>query len=119
MSYGSKFSGINKFQGDPFSTAAEDMAGNLFFYNSFPDDYDDINNDGDFVDYMYSNYPKIGYNVEPKDYTATTVEIHGRNILLWDYTEACPSRLNGGPDIITGLKSEMELLNMSIDSITV
>jgi len=76
-----------------------DMAGNLFFYNTIPDDYDDLNNEGAFFDYYYPQNPHPLYvRSKPEDYTTNSVEIHQREIFSgeWVFEEGCPPSENGG-----------------------
>ncbi len=87
--------GISKYQGS-YSLNAEDMAGNLFFYNNtVSGDYDDINNESNHFYYYYSNIAG-SYHVEPLDYTSSTVTKVPRPIIGWTYEGGCPSNLTTG-----------------------
>ena len=78
------------------TTNAEDMAGNLFYYNSdVVGDFDDINNQSNHFYYYYSNDAGI-YNVEPLDYTTNTVTKVPKPINNWTYENGCPSGLTSG-----------------------
>ncbi len=77
-----------------------DMAGNLFFWDEIPDNYDDIDNAGSFFDYYYPQNPHPFYvRSKPEDYTTNTVEIHANFIPNtqdgWTFEEGCPPS-NGG-----------------------
>jgi hypothetical protein len=99
------------------TTLAEDMAGNLFYYNtSVSGDFDDINNQSNHFYYYYSNNAGI-YHVEPLDYTASTVTIVPKPILDWTYEEGCPSNLTtGGGGGTEGLRSSLFEAQSGIES---
>ncbi|MCP4001433.1 MAG: hypothetical protein GY727_11045, partial [Gammaproteobacteria bacterium] len=87
--------GIASLQGQN-TTNVEDMAGNLFYYNTTTaDDYDDINNESNHFYYYYSNIA-TGYNVEPLDYTTSTVTKVAVTTLSWTHDEGCPSGISSG-----------------------
>jgi hypothetical protein len=89
------YEGIASLQGKNTNTV-EDMAGNLFYYNTTTaGDYDDINNESNHFYYYYSNNAS-GYNVEPLDYTTSTVTKVGKNTNIWTYSEGCPSGISTG-----------------------
>jgi hypothetical protein len=100
--------GIASIQGSN-STNVEDMAGNLFYYNTaVSGDFDDLNNQSNHFYYYYSNNA-TGYSVEPLDYTVSTVTKVAKTTLdQWTYEGACPSNLTiGGGGGIEGLRSAM------------
>ncbi|MCD4698167.1 MAG: metallophosphoesterase [Bacteroidales bacterium] len=75
----------------------EDMAGNIFYYNTTTtDDYDDLNNESNHFDYYYSTNTDDPY-VEPDDFTDNTVDKVGKFTSdEWTYEEACESNINTG-----------------------
>jgi hypothetical protein len=87
--------GIASIQGSN-STNVEDMAGNIFYYNTtVTGDFDDLNNQSNHFYYYYSN-DAVGYNVEPLDYTASTVTKQPKPISDWTYEDGCPPNLTTG-----------------------
>lgn len=104
----SQAAGIARDQGLD-SQEIEDMAGNVFHYNTIPDDFDDLNNSGNNIDYYYSsNTNEI--QVEPIDYTDNTVQRISRNTnLTWNHADACPSCLGGSG----GIEVERSLMTTS------
>jgi hypothetical protein len=90
--------GIARNQGAN-STDPVHMAGNLFHIPGPPDDdFDDINNQGIFVNYYYpENYDPTYYRIVPKDYTLTTVlPVEVDNSLIWTTETGCPSGIDTG-----------------------
>jgi hypothetical protein len=86
---------------------AEDMAGNLFYYNTdVAGDFDDINNQSNHFYYYYPSNAGI-YKVEPLDYTRTTVTKVKKTLYNWTYEEGCPSGLSGGGTVIEGAYTAM------------
>ncbi len=78
----------------------EDMAGNLFFINigGF-NDYDDINNEANQIDYYFSMNAGV-LKVEPMDATWNTVDKYGKPTTLeWTYETACEPGINSGGGI--------------------
>jgi len=108
--------GIASLQGAN-TQIAEDMAGNLFYYNTdVAGDFDDINNQSNHFYYYYSLYSG-NWPVEPLDYTTNTVTKVAKNIIDWDYDEACPSGLiSGGGGIIAEARSTMAVAQGNIES---
>jgi hypothetical protein len=85
--------GIASLQGAN-TTNAEDMAGNLFYYNTdVAGDFDDINNQSNHFYYYYSMYAGT-LPVEPLDYTTSTVTKVAKTINNWTYEVGCPSGLS-------------------------
>jgi hypothetical protein len=99
------------------TTLAEDMAGNIFYYNtSVSGDFDDINNQSNHFYYYYSNNAGF-YHVEPLDYTASTVTIVPKATTSWTYEEGCPSNLTtGGAGGTEGLRSSLSEAQSGIES---
>ncbi len=93
----------------------EDMAGNLFFINigGF-NDYDDINNEANQIDYYFST-DALSYNVEPMDATWNTVDKHGKFTSLWTYETACEPGINNGGGIEEE-RSKMDAAQSDIES---
>ncbi len=105
--------GVGASQGSPGSNP-EDMAGNLFYYNGIPNDFDDINNEAEHITYYYpENAP--GYNIEPIDYTTNSVTAKEIDGFIWAFESGCPSHLNQGGGI-EDLKSELAVAEQKIDS---
>ncbi len=115
----SKFWGIAPSQGIDGNTAT-DMAGNLFYYNSITDDYDDINNEGAFFDYYYPSNPAFGFErIKPEDYTENTVNAQENNIAAgpWTFDDGCPPRESGGSGGSEGMRSSMASAQQDIESL--
>lgn len=96
---------------------AEDMAGNLFYYNTdVAGDFDDINNQSNHFYYYYPSYVGI-YDVEPLDYTANTVRKIEKPFSIWTYEDGCPSGLSsGGGAVIDEAYTAMAEAQADIDS---
>jgi len=62
---------------------------------SFLSDFDDLNNQSNHFYYYYSN-DAGDYDVEPLDYTASTVQKVAKPISDWTYEDGCPSNLTTG-----------------------
>jgi len=89
------YEGIASLQGNN-ATGVLDMAGNLFYYNTtVAGDFDDINNESNHFYYYYSNNA-TGYDVEPLDYTSSTVTKVPVTTLTWTYSAGCPSGISTG-----------------------
>ena len=87
--------GIAPLQGQN-SIDVEDMAGNIFYYNTTTSgDYDDINNESNHFYYYYSD-DASGYNVEPLDYTTSTVTKVEKDTDIWTYAGGCPPGISTG-----------------------
>ena len=99
--------GIASIQGSN-STNVEDMAGNIFYYNTtVTGDFDDLNNQSNHFYYYYSNNA-TGYSVEPLDYTVSKVTKVPKTTSTWTYEGACPSNLStGGGGGTEGLRSSL------------
>lgn len=108
--------GISKYQGSNTLTPT-DMAGNLFYYNtSVSGDFDDINNQSNHFYYYYSSNA-AGYNVEPQDYTVSTVTIVPKFTTSWTYEGGCPSNLTtGGGGGTEGLRSSLTEAQSGIEN---
>jgi len=74
---------------------------------SFSSDFDDLNNQSNHFYYYYSN--DAGANdVEPLDYTASTVTKVPKTTSTWTYENGCPSNLTtGGGGGTEGLRSSL------------
>jgi len=94
----------------------EDMAGNLFFINigGF-NDYDDINNEANQIDYYFS-INADNNDVEPMDATWNTVDKHEKNTNdVWTYETACETGINNGGGI-EDERSKMDAAQSDIES---
>ena len=89
--------GIASIQGNnTLIPVPTDMAGNIFYYNTtVSGDFDDLNNQSNHFYYYYSN-DAGDYDVEPLDYTASTVQKVAKPISDWTYEDGCPSNLTTG-----------------------
>ncbi len=108
--------GIASLQGANTANA-EDMAGNLFYYNTdVSGDFDDINNQSNHFYYYYSNDAN-NLPVEPLDYTTNTVTKVPKTIHNWTYEVGCPSGLiSGGGGTIEEARSAMAVAQANIES---
>jgi hypothetical protein len=94
--------GINKYQGNPNDSISDVApAGNTFTYFSSPADHQNIKNynffnAGEKIWYIHHN--SDAYIVRPSDsnYTRSTIELKGWQLLQYKKDTACPSTLNGG-----------------------
>jgi hypothetical protein len=109
--------GIAKNQGVN-STNPALMAGNIFYYNTIPNDFDDINNELNTIDYYYPTNVVGGFgNTDPEDFTTETVTKFGKQVFYnWSYTNGCPPR-EGGEDIEL-LRSIMTTSAQQSDSVS-
>jgi len=97
----SPYDGISGYQGSN-TTNIEDMAGNVFYYETSDDDYDDINNEANHFYYYYSSNAS-GYTVDPADFTTSTVTKTAKPTGTWTYSTACEPQITSGGG--SGLKS--------------
>jgi len=110
-----KGEGIAGDQGTP-SLAIDDMAGNIFHYETTSTDFDDLNNEANHFDYYYSTN-SYDPNVEPEDYTSFTVQPLGQPTTLeWSFEEACESGINTGGGGIEEERSEMSSAQTGIET---
>jgi hypothetical protein len=74
----------------------EDMAGNIFYYETTTTDYDDLDNSANHFDYYYSTYTSNN-NVEPLDFTTATIDKIGKSTYdIWTREDACESGIYTG-----------------------
>jgi hypothetical protein len=88
--------GIADEQGS-FSLNIEEMAGNIFHYETTTTDYDDLDNEANFFDYYYSTNAGSA-DVEPEDaqFGVTVDKIGMPTQYLWTRETACESNINTG-----------------------
>lgn len=108
--------GIAKNQGAN-STDPAMMAGNLFYYNGTPNDFDDLNNSLNHFNYYYPLNVMPGFeNVEPRDFTENTVNKEGKNVNEnWYFNIGCPP-ISGGGDDRGALRNLMAAADYKADS---
>jgi hypothetical protein len=101
-----------------FSTNPYYMAGNVFFYNSIPEDFDDIYNEGRFITYYFANEAGAWY-VEPKD--ANWDRVNKRDMPTidpWDYILHCPPTPGGNTTKSSSqLIADIDYNKQKVDSI--
>ncbi|MEZ5195270.1 MAG: T9SS type A sorting domain-containing protein [Bacteroidales bacterium] len=108
--------GIAESQGSPGSNP-ENMAGNLFDDHGTPDDdYDDILNEANQVIYYYPQNTTDS-DVEPVDYTQSTVTLDWENVdPEWSFENGCPPSEGSGGGGRDGMLGKIAGAEQKIDS---
>jgi hypothetical protein len=93
----------------------EDMAGNIFHYETTTTDYDDLDNEANYFEYYYSTNASSA-DVEPMDAQfGVTVDKRGMGTDPWTHESACLSNINTGGG---GTENERSAMNDAQEGIT-
>ncbi len=97
------------------SSNIEDMAGNIFHYETSAPDFDDLHNQANHFDYYFSLNAGF-YDVEPMDATWNTVDKWEQNTGVWTHETGCEPGINTGGSPIEDERSAMNSAQTAIET---